>query len=165
MIDWNANQAKTEARKKPTLSDKLFGSHKKENTPAAIPVAYRDLEVMLDKKRTQVRTLMHQLDKCRTELAAKTLEHQGPFRLDLAFGPSSSLYFSLHSRNGSIGRRGTDGSGGAGPFGAGQRAGNAAGQPHADAPDAVAWNAAVARRPLGAAGVGRRLRRLLLWAT
>ena len=62
-------QAKTEAqgKKKQTLSDKLFGS-KKENPPPAIPVAYRDLENMLEKKKVQVRQLMQQLDKCKAEL-------------------------------------------------------------------------------------------------
>ena len=68
-------QAKTEVKKKSTLSDKLFGSSRKENPPAAIPVGYRDLESMLEKKKTQVRSLMEQLEKCKVELAASRSEN------------------------------------------------------------------------------------------
>lgn len=62
-------QAKTEVKKKTTLTDKLFGSHKKENQ-SSIPLAYRDMENQLQKKNVQVRDLNEQLAKCRAELAA-----------------------------------------------------------------------------------------------
>ena len=63
-------QAKAEQpKKKPTFTDKIFGSHKKENQPS-IPLAYRDLESNLEKKTTQCRILTEQLNKCKSELAA-----------------------------------------------------------------------------------------------
>lgn len=56
-------------RKKPTLTDKLFGTHKKENQPS-IPLAYRELESNLEKKTSQCRLLTEQLNKCKAEIAA-----------------------------------------------------------------------------------------------
>lgn len=63
-------QAKSEQpKKKPTLTDKIFGSHKKENQPS-IPLAYRELESNLEKKTSQCRVLTEQLNKCKAEIAA-----------------------------------------------------------------------------------------------
>ena len=67
-------QCKTEVKKKVTLSDKLFGSHKKESQPT-FPVAYRELESNLEKKNNQCRSLMEQLNKCKTELAIAKADH------------------------------------------------------------------------------------------
>lgn len=63
-------QAKAEQpKKKSTFTDKIFGSHKKENQPS-IPLAYRELESNLEKKTTQCRVLTEQLNKCKAELSA-----------------------------------------------------------------------------------------------
>ena len=56
-------------RKKPTLTDKLFGSHKKENQPS-IPLAYRDLEANLEKKNSECRALNQLVNKYKSDLAA-----------------------------------------------------------------------------------------------
>ena len=75
-------QSKTEVKKKTTLTDKLFGSHKKDNS-SAFPVAYRELESNLEKKNTQCRSLIDQLNKCKSELAMVKAES--------ASGKSSTL--------------------------------------------------------------------------
>lgn len=67
LIDFLQTKAE-QSKKKPTLTDKLFGSHKKENQPS-IPVGYRELESNLEKKTAQCRNLTEQLNKCKAEIA------------------------------------------------------------------------------------------------
>lgn len=68
LIDFLQSKAE-QPKKKPTLTDKLFGSHKKENQPT-YHTGYRDLEANLEKKTAQCRSLTDQLNKCKAELAA-----------------------------------------------------------------------------------------------
>lgn len=68
LIDFLQSKAE-QPKKKPTLTDKLFGSHKKENQPS-YHLGFRELEANLEKKTAQCRTLTDQLNKCKAELAA-----------------------------------------------------------------------------------------------
>ena len=59
--------------KKKTLTEKIFGNNK-ENRPAAgggvMPVAYHELETILDKERAKNKKLVSQLGKARAEVVA-----------------------------------------------------------------------------------------------
>lgn len=78
LIDFLQTKAE-QPRKKPTLTDKLFGSHKKENQPS-IPLAYRDLEANLEKKTSECRALNQLVNKYKSELAAYKSDSHGPVR-------------------------------------------------------------------------------------
>lgn len=90
-------QCKTEVKKKVTLSDKLFGSHKKESQPI-FPVAYRELESNLEKKNIQCRSLMEQLNKCKSELAIAKAEHSSKNTV----GKEAGRVLTEHTRNVSV---------------------------------------------------------------
>ena len=69
LIDFLQSKAE-QPKKKPTLTDKLFGSHKKENQPT-YHTGYRDLAAQLDKKTAECRNLTEQLNKYKAEAALK----------------------------------------------------------------------------------------------
>lgn len=59
-------QAKVEdgnSKKKKTITDKLFGSSKKENVPPSIAMNYRELEAMLMKERESNRNLREEVTR------------------------------------------------------------------------------------------------------
>lgn len=57
-------QSKVEdGKKKKTLSDKLFGTSKKENIPPSLALNYRELEAMLMKERESNRNLREEVTK------------------------------------------------------------------------------------------------------
>lgn len=94
-------QVKSEQpRKKPTLTDKLFGTHKKENQPS-IPLAYRDLESNLEKKTSQCRVLTEQLNKCKAEIAALKSDSTSSGRSysgkDLSKAPTAGQEIKCHA--------------------------------------------------------------------
>ena len=70
LIDFLQTKAE-QNKKKPTLTDKLFGTSKKENH-SSIPLNYRDLQTKLEKKTAECRSLAEQLNKNKAELAAVT---------------------------------------------------------------------------------------------
>ena len=72
LIDFLQTKAE-QNKKKPTLTDKLFGSSKKENH-STIPLNYRDLETKLEKKNAECRSLSDQVNKYKAELAASKSE-------------------------------------------------------------------------------------------
>lgn len=51
LIDFLQSKIEDGSKKKKTLSDKLFGTSKKENVPPAIALNYRELESMLSKEK------------------------------------------------------------------------------------------------------------------
>jgi hypothetical protein len=87
LIDFLQTKAE-QPKKKSTFTDKIFGSHKKENQPS-IPLAYRELESNLEKKTTQCRVLTEQLNKCRAELAAVKNESSSRSSKDLTKTPTA----------------------------------------------------------------------------
>lgn len=56
-----------DSKKKKTLSDKLFGSSKKENLPPSMSLNYRDLESLLLKEKENNRNLKEQINKLKSE--------------------------------------------------------------------------------------------------
>ena len=73
--------------KKKTLTEKIFGNNK-ENRPAAgggvMPVAYHELETILDKERAKNKKLVAQLGKARAEVVAlKTSRARGEEDADI----------------------------------------------------------------------------------
>lgn len=87
LIDFLQTKAE-QPKKKSTFTDKIFGSHKKENQPS-IPLAYRELESNLEKKTTQCRVLTEQLNKCKAELVALKTDSSSRSSKDLTKTPTA----------------------------------------------------------------------------
>ena len=95
LIDFLQNKVATFEGRKKTFADKLFGN--KENrtgNSAGLPVAYGELETILEKERSKNKKLVGQLDRARAEvrnLALSILYHIS-FQCCLSFSEELLLF-------------------------------------------------------------------------
>ena len=71
LIDFLQTKVTNYEGKKKTFADKIFGN--KENRPMGgqhVPVAYADLEGMLEREKIKTKKLVSQLDRARAEVVA-----------------------------------------------------------------------------------------------
>eukprot|EP00092_Neocalanus_flemingeri_P040694 GFUD01044305.1.p1 GENE.GFUD01044305.1~~GFUD01044305.1.p1 ORF type:complete len:1862 (+),score=644.25 GFUD01044305.1:78-5663(+) len=90
--------AHLEGRKK-TFADKIFGN--KENRPAgnAVPVAYGDLEGMLEREKSKNKKLTSQLDRARAEVVALKTSHTEQGQLPKSMLAQLDSSTATHSHN------------------------------------------------------------------
>ncbi|CAH0549549.1 unnamed protein product [Brassicogethes aeneus] len=78
LIDYLQTKIDENSQKKRTISDRLFGSSKKENHPPIMAMNYKDLEQQLSKERSNSRKLQEEIFRLKAEATSNATDRCTP---------------------------------------------------------------------------------------